>query len=362
MKPEEVPWMAAAVAVWVFCVVNGLRNLKQLGRSPHLMWWAVVLQLPGALMVYIASVVWIYQKRQAEQAEHRKRLEEQAKQEAQRKAYEEAYRLDAPRREAEERRQQEEARRRQAAQHEAEQRASASRLTDLMSYSAKTTADLRNLVQAAGNAVDLAEREFKGGFFVPFWEAVEQAANQLVECETSIQRLISYSTSYNEEARKLDAPTPPLQLILPDASHIANRMRSIVRQSQQKIEFTNVYHQREMIFQQRRTNELLAAGFTTLGQAINGLGDCLDSSFEKLTSSLDSGFQRARQQADEHAAAQREQTAKASEQAARDAAAQRKQNAGAEHARSEEARRASEDARRADDKLNNIQRDRKPFP
>ena len=106
-----------------------------------------------------------------------------------------------------------------------------------------------------------------------------------------MQRLIQNSHFYTEEAPKLETPPPPFQLglqTLPDASHTANRMRAVVRRAQKDFHFATIY-------EQRKTNQLLVAGFSSLGQAINELGDRLDS--RHLTGfhpPSASGFQKSR--------------------------------------------------------------------
>ena len=225
-----------------------------------------------------------------------------------------------------------------------QQRALAVRLNDLVSDSTRTAATLPNLVRSAETTIDLAEQEFEDGAFAPFWDAVEQAANKLASFEATIQKLIQNSSFYTGEAPKLQTPPPPFQLgleTLPDASHTANRMRAVVRRAQKDFHFATIY-------EQRKTNQLLVAGFSTLGHAINELGDRLDSSLERLASSVSIGISDL---ASDITSAQERMTSKLSaelelsrEQAATDSEAQR------EHERKEE------------EMLDNIQRRRRPLP
>jgi hypothetical protein len=56
-------------------------------------------------------------------------------------------------------------------------------------------------------------------------------------------------------------------------------LRSIVRVAQKNFQFATIY-------EQRKTNQLLIGGFSTLAQAINDLGSRLESSLDELTSSV----------------------------------------------------------------------------
>lgn len=212
--------------------------------------------------------------------DRRRKEAEQAKLAAQRKAQEEAYRLDEPRR-------QEEERRRQAERREAEQRALLLSLTNLVSDSKRVACELGNLVLAAEDSNDLAEREFESGVFAPFWDAVEQAAVQLARCDTHIRALIARSTHYDEEARKLTSPPPAFELslstLLPPVVRANQRLRAIVRRAQGDPHFAT-------IFELRKINKTLVAGFSTLGEALKELPLRVESSIERLASTVGLGI------------------------------------------------------------------------
>ena len=247
-------------------------------------------------------------------------------------------------RKAEQARQEAESRRHAAEQHAATQRALALQLTNVISESTQTATDLPKLVRAAERTIDLAEQEFRDGAFAPFWDAVEQAANKLASFEDTMQRLIQNSHFYTEEAPKLETPPPPFQLglqTLPDASHTANRMRAVVRRAQKDFHFATIY-------EQRKTNQLLVAGFSSLGQAINELGDRLDSSLDRLSSAVSVGISEitaSHERMTSALTAEHERSREQSrEQAERDSEAHR------DHEKKER------------EMLDNIQRRRKPWP
>lgn len=200
---------------------------------------------------------------------------------------------------------------------QAEQHTLALRLVTLVSDSVQTASTLPQLVRESESALDSAEQEFSDGAFAPFWDAVETAATRLATFNNTVQQLIQNSTFHRSESSKLDTRPAPFQLgvdTLPDASHTAHRMRSVVRRAQKDFHFATIY-------EQRKTNQLLVAGFSTLGQAINELGDRLDSSLESLassisiaisdqTSALVSELETSREQAASDSAAQREHESK----------------------------------------------------
>lgn len=212
------------------------------------------------------------------------------------------------------------------------------RLTTLASESMQTASSLPKLVQVADSTLDVAEQEFQDGAFAPFWDAVEKTANHLAELESVIQKLIQNSTFYKEEAVSLATPLPPFQLglqTLPDASHTAERMRSVVRRAQRDFHFASIY-------EQRKTNQLLFAGFQTLGHAINELGDRLDASLADLSSSVGIGISDLVSGQERLKSTVVSELTLSREQAAKDAATQR------------------ENQSKELNMLNNIQRRRRP--
>lgn len=230
-----------------------------------------------------------------------------------------------------------------AAAQAAQQRL-ASQLDRLMSESVASARELPNLITAAEKSLDLAEYEFAEGAFVPFWDAIEVAAKKLANVEATIQQLIQNSQSYQKDAPGLETPPPPFQIglrTLPDASHTTSRMRVIVRGAQKDPDFTKIYLM-------CRHNELLVAGFSTLGQVLSEIGDRLDSSFDRLASSINVSISGL---ASEITWSQKQMTAtlgakidRSTEQGASDAKAGRKLD------------------RKEIEMLDNIQRRRRPRP
>jgi hypothetical protein len=300
--------------VWVLCIILGCRNLIRAEESPHWIWISLLNPL-FALAIFVISLILVQ--------EHKAKL---ARQEA------EARRLAAER--------DAEARRLAAEQHAAAQCALSLRLTSLVSDAKQTASSLPTLVRSAENALDLAEREFQDGAFAPFWDAVEQATKNLANFVATVRRLIRNSQLYNGEAAKLETPPPPFRIgidTLPDASRTADRMRAVVRQAQKDFHFATIY-------EQRKTNQLIVVGFSTLGQAISELGGRLESSLDQLASAVDVSISEITASHERMTSVLTTELERSREQAER----------------ASEARRDHE--RKEREMLDNIQRRRKPWP
>lgn len=304
----------AAIAAWFATVLIAAGVMTALGLHPDsygVAPLAVIIVGPG-----LGILAWIYASAYfADWEEEQKRAEIRAAAQAE------------ARKQAEERRL-------------AEQRALANTLSNSLANCTKTVAILPSWVQSAEKSLDHAEEEFADGAFAPFWDAVEEAANTLARFNNAIELLVNSSKRYKTEAPNLDTPLPPFRLgvhTLPDATHTANRMRGIVRQAQKDFHFATIY-------EQRKTNQLLVGGFTSLAQAINQLGDRLQSSLESLATSISISVSDliSAQEAATSALASELQLSR--EQATEDSQARR------EHEQQER------------EMLDNIQRRRRPFP
>ena len=117
-------------------------------------------------------------------------------------------------------------------------------------------------------------------------------------------------------------------------------MRSIVRQAQKDFHFAT-------IFEQRRTNGILVAGFANLGSAIEDMGSRIDGSIKTLTQTLESSMSAITDQNAEFHQESLAATEALKEQQASDAQAGREQSASNTEAEQE--------------MLNNIQRRRLPL-
>ena len=326
-------------------------NFKRSGYSPHWLWFGLC-GPPGAIAVLLISFVLFRSTRRRIQAERLTEVqgEEERRQQQLRQQAEQ-------RRRANERiqREIEERRIRAAEERAAEQRHLSSKLATLMSNSRQMAAGLSGLVQSAECAIAGAEHEFDEGALVPFWERIEEATAKLTTVEVTVQKLIKNAHFYESDAQKLEINPPPFQLgidTLPNGSHTYARMHTVVRRAYKSPAFANIYEMRRINYEQRKTNELLEAGFSTLGQALSELGDRLGASLGQLASTVNIEISKVGSEmtaSHEHmTSALSAEIQKSSDQAARDAKIGREQQ--------------TRHTRDLSEKLENIQRKRKPFP
>lgn len=172
----------------------------------------------------------------------------------------------------------------QAAIRRVESEASSLTSSLLRTYESSTTlvSDLPKHLNQASRLLQDAESEYKANAFGPFWDMVENAANQLAAYNEKANQLSRYAEDYY---RKLDGknhtfPKFPIQVsTIPAPTPILNELRRVVRIGQTNFQFANIW-------EHRRTREVLIAGFQTLGEAVNNLGATIENSVYRLEQSV----------------------------------------------------------------------------
>lgn len=147
---------------------------------------------------------------------------------------------------------------------------------------------------SADKHLDRAEVEFKDRAFAPFWDAIERAIPSIGSAKDVIETISKHSRSYEALAQASQNPvlhfpiTPSSLQSVAVTQTIALRLRSIVRSAQKDFEFSTIY-------EQRKTNSILVAGFQSLSDGINGIGGqivdaitVLGGTVNELSSGLDS--------------------------------------------------------------------------
>lgn len=179
------------------------------------------------------------------------------------------------------RQQQEAARDAQRRQHEAEQASMHSTLVGLVSTSLATFEAMPTQLQSAEASLDQAEVDFDDGAFAPFWDSVEKAAMSIGRFDDGI-RTITLNSKQHLQVGKTYEATPPRFPIssssvrgMDVASTTTDRLKAVVRKAQRNFQFATIY-------EQRKTNKLLVAGFQNLAQAIDGMGHRITSSIDGL--------------------------------------------------------------------------------
>ena len=157
------------------------------------------------------------------------------------------------------------------------------RVVELVNNSAATSETLVERVKSANVWLDTAEQDFKEGVFAPFWDDVENTITSLANFDSGVKQITEYSEKYKMEVRALGSVPAVFDwdkaVDIPDAKLIADRLRGIVRTAQKSPVFA-------VIYEQRKTNQLLSIGFANLAQALNEIGRRIDESTYTLSMSI----------------------------------------------------------------------------
>ncbi|MBP6874709.1 MAG: hypothetical protein KBD56_01410 [Candidatus Eisenbacteria bacterium] len=155
-------------------------------------------------------------------------------------------------------------------------------MADLRSSCTKIAESLPRLLENATASLDKAEHEFSEGVFAPFWDAIENAATLLAVFHGHISKISDAARRHTDLSMKLegkDGPFPVRIGSVPDARGVAERLRMLVRRAQREPTFAAIY-------EMRKTNQLLVAGFSSLGEALSNLGEVIAGSQAELAASL----------------------------------------------------------------------------
>jgi methyl-accepting chemotaxis protein len=141
-------------------------------------------------------------------------------------------------------------------------------------------------LSTAEEQLDQAEIEFSERAFAPFWDSVEKAANALGCADKAIRDINDRVSRYSDLTRRCDSPPPVFPLTgasmakLGAGTGTAERLKGVVRMGQRDFQFATIY-------EQRRTNRILVAGFTNLAQALDRMSWQIEASIQQLMSSVD---------------------------------------------------------------------------
>jgi hypothetical protein len=155
-------------------------------------------------------------------------------------------------------------------------------VTAIVISSEKTLAFLPRIAERATEALNKSEHEFDERAFAPFWDAIEIAVNALASFNSDVRQIIANREQYHSIRQQIEGPATPFNVdlaLIPDATYVAERMTQIVRKAQKDFQFS-------VIYEQRKTNRLLAGGFSSLGHAISNLSSTVHSSISDLRSAL----------------------------------------------------------------------------
>lgn len=169
--------------------------------------------------------------------------------------------------------------------HEAEQQAVGKELVNICSDSLQWFESMPKSLLSAEQLLDQAERDFEENAFAPFWTSVEQATSQLGAFDGTVLALSRSSERHGVLVATYEGRSPSFPITMKSvqgmaaASATANRLRDVVRKAQTNFQFA-------MIYEQRKTNQLLIAGFTNLAQALDGMGRRIAASINELSNEV----------------------------------------------------------------------------
>lgn len=144
----------------------------------------------------------------------------------------------------------------------------------------------RPLLLQASKHLDQAEIEFQERVFAPFWDQVEHATNNLAVYHSMISEMNQEVASYQRAVGELPMRMPPVGLAigeLPSTEEVASRLYNIVRRAQSDHQFADIY-------EMRKANKILSAGFKSLETAIYSVGEHLHSELSLLSEVVEHGL------------------------------------------------------------------------
>jgi hypothetical protein len=159
----------------------------------------------------------------------------------------------------------------------------------LSGYATQAISSLENIAiryQSAEESLDTAEQNYKEGVFAPFWDAVERAVNEMAEINSLVMTIKSAADAYADKIVHCSEPCIPFPVSSSAINKIGSlretevRLRKIVRQAQANFQFASIY-------EQRKTNELIAGGFRDLQDAIYNIGSSIAFSVNDLQYGVD---------------------------------------------------------------------------
>lgn len=174
-------------------------------------------------------------------------------------------------------------RRAEAANKAAREAAAQANISQLVDEAQAAAGSLPIYLGEAELMLDRASAELSTGLYSPFWEALEEATASLAQFDQALTSIGDSRTRFLASTERVDFDHTEFSLgvtVLPDPASTRQRIISLYRKAQADPHFAIVY-------EQRRTNAILLAGFRSLGQAIESLGDRVVDSIGRLSASFD---------------------------------------------------------------------------
>lgn len=135
-------------------------------------------------------------------------------------------------------------------------------------------------------SLDVAQNDFNDNAISPFWDNIEDACKYLALYKEGVEQLILNGELYTNtlDGKKHNFPLPfPINTNVSISQMIYDEYSQLIRKAQSKFEFANIW-------EHRKTQKILLAGFKTLEQAINNMSAAIVHAIADLKNSMKSGF------------------------------------------------------------------------
>lgn len=158
-------------------------------------------------------------------------------------------------------------------------------LTNLVDTSIAIFEMIPKKMSNAESNLDRALTDYEEGAFAPFWDSIERATMLLGQIDDDINKITDNSKLHIHYSSMYDGAPPPFPIsgksakALMAANITGDRLNAIVRRAHRNFQFATIY-------EQRKTNQILVAGFTSLGQALEGMTRRITSSIDDLECKL----------------------------------------------------------------------------
>lgn len=159
-------------------------------------------------------------------------------------------------------------------------------MIDLGEQSIKLFEETPKNLYFAEKHLNQAKIDFTDNALSPFWNSIEKAAEALGRFNQNVNNIEINLSHYIKLIKEYKDTPPQFPLArqsidkLGVSMAIADRMNSIVRTAQCNPNFA-------IIYEQRRTNQILVAGFNNLAQALDKMTWQITSSIDGLAGSVD---------------------------------------------------------------------------
>jgi tetratricopeptide (TPR) repeat protein len=194
-------------------------------------------------------------------------------------------------REERERRLEEERKQEEREKHRQKQEQIYQRMKELGENSLSAFESLPKYLESAASYLNRAEQDFSDNALSPFWESIENAYIQLGNFNEGMHNIRAKLSNYESLAKEYESNIPAFALSrnsinkLDKSYPIYERANELVRKAQKNPDFANIY-------EMRRTQKILIAGFSNLSEAINNMGREIKGSINDLSESMNSTYSR----------------------------------------------------------------------